>query len=204
MLLFKGGVLIYAEHCIYIYIYIYKCSQTTRHVWIWTENDRNSRVASATREPLGYKNKINILGEKSCSSTLYLKGGRSQRKKVYRHPLHPTPRRKTSRASCLVFLELVWFCLQFPWSQPLVRLSESRACTMRTLVKAPSSENPPKAKHTQWQMLSYCEQSASSGADSACFAPKQTTHKLCVSPPIKKRGREEHTAYVCLHSYNEK
>ncbi len=23
MLLFKGGVLIYAEHCIYIYIYIY-------------------------------------------------------------------------------------------------------------------------------------------------------------------------------------
>ncbi len=24
MLLFKGGVLIYAEHCIYIYIYIYK------------------------------------------------------------------------------------------------------------------------------------------------------------------------------------
>ncbi len=119
---------------------VYKCSQTTRHIWIWTENDRNSRVASA------------------------------------------------------------WS----PWSQPLVRLSESRACTMRTLVKAPSSENPPKAKHTQWQMLSYCEQSASSGADSACFAPKQTTHKLCVSPPIKKRGREEHTAYVCLHSYNEK
>ncbi len=25
MLLFKGGVLIYAEHCIYIYIYIYIC-----------------------------------------------------------------------------------------------------------------------------------------------------------------------------------
>ncbi len=25
MLLFKGGVLIYAEHCIYIYIYIYDC-----------------------------------------------------------------------------------------------------------------------------------------------------------------------------------
>ncbi len=23
MLLFKGGVLIYAEHCVYIYIYIY-------------------------------------------------------------------------------------------------------------------------------------------------------------------------------------
>ncbi len=28
MLLFKGGVLIYAEHCVYIYIYIYICIYT--------------------------------------------------------------------------------------------------------------------------------------------------------------------------------
>ncbi len=30
MLLFKGGVLIYAEHCIYIYIYIYIRGVTIR------------------------------------------------------------------------------------------------------------------------------------------------------------------------------
>ncbi len=28
IVLFKGGVLIYAEHCVYIYIYIYKSSLT--------------------------------------------------------------------------------------------------------------------------------------------------------------------------------
>ncbi len=30
MLLFKGGVLIYAEHCIYIYIYIYIYTHTVK------------------------------------------------------------------------------------------------------------------------------------------------------------------------------
>ncbi len=31
MLLFKGGVLIYAEHCIHIYIYIYICILCTKY-----------------------------------------------------------------------------------------------------------------------------------------------------------------------------
>ncbi len=37
-------------------------------------------------------------------------------------------------------------CLRFTRAQPLVRLG--------MLVKAPSKESPPKAKHTQWQTLS--------------------------------------------------
>ncbi len=36
------------------------------------------------------------------------------------------------------------------------------------------------AKHTQWHSLTM----QTSRADSACFAPKQTTHKLCVSPLV--------------------
>ncbi len=31
MLLFKGGVLIYAEHCVYIYIYIHNTIYISKH-----------------------------------------------------------------------------------------------------------------------------------------------------------------------------
>ncbi len=34
MLLFKGGVFIYAEHCIYIYIYIYNLYYTLHLIYM--------------------------------------------------------------------------------------------------------------------------------------------------------------------------
>ncbi len=42
---FKGGVLIYAEHCIYIYIYIYIDRQTdiyNRYIYIYRQTDRQT------------------------------------------------------------------------------------------------------------------------------------------------------------------
>ncbi len=40
MLLFKGGVLIYAEHCVYIYIYIY--------IYIYNTNNVNNNNITMT------------------------------------------------------------------------------------------------------------------------------------------------------------
>ncbi len=57
-----------------------------------------------------------------------------------------------------------------------------------TLMKEPSPEKRAfRERSTRRGRLSQSGQSAPSRAASACLAPKQSTHKLCVSPAHKKR-----------------
>ncbi len=67
------------------------------------------------------------------------------------------------------------------------------------LVKTPSSKKAFRERsHSQWG------QSPPSRADSACFSPNQTTHKLCVSLLVLcSVGREEHTIcnVICFCPY---
>ncbi len=56
MLLFKGGVLIYAEHCIYIYIYIYIHTyiyiyyvlSTIFQIWYFSPLNINALISTIT------------------------------------------------------------------------------------------------------------------------------------------------------------
>ncbi len=57
------------------------------------------------------------------------------------------------------------------------------------LVNAPSSKRALRERSVRSGSRSQCGQPASSRADSACFTPKQTTHRLCVSPLVIKRGQ---------------
>ncbi len=56
-------------------------------------------------------------------------------------------------------------------------------------------EPPRQGSHVEQAKKVSCwthdAQSTASRADCACSAPKQTTDKLCVSPPKRKVGREE-------------
>ncbi len=55
------------------------------------------------------------------------------------------------------------------------------------LAKTPSSKRAFRERSVCIGSRSQCGQPASSKANSACFAPKQTTHRLCVSPLVMKR-----------------
>ncbi len=56
MLLFKGGVLIYAEHCIYIYIYIYiyVYIYTYMYVYIHTHTHTHTHLSTTPISCLEY------------------------------------------------------------------------------------------------------------------------------------------------------
>ncbi len=53
----------------------------------------------------------------------------------------------------------------------------------------PSSKRVLRERSVRSGSRSQCGQPAPSRADSACFTPKQTTHRLCVSPLVIKRGQ---------------
>ncbi len=57
------------------------------------------------------------------------------------------------------------------------------------LAKTPSLKRVLRERSVWIGSRSQCGQPAYSKADSACFAPKQTTHRLCVSPLVMKRGQ---------------
>ncbi len=57
------------------------------------------------------------------------------------------------------------------------------------LAKTPSSKRVLREQSVRSGSRSQCGQPAPSRADSACFTPKQTTHRLCVSPLVIKRGQ---------------
>ncbi len=66
------------------------------------------------------------------------------------------------------------------WGSPVFIPSIWSICDSHEHRKLPPQrEFSPGAKHMQWKPLTH---KAPSRADSACFTPNQTTHKLCVSP----------------------
>ncbi len=72
-------------------------------------------------------------------------------------------------------------------------LAKAGLCTARwTLVKAPSQKNLPKAKHMQ---ACFVMQAIISLESWLFFLLPSRQHTNCVSSPVKKRGREEHTAW---------
>ncbi len=97
--------------------------------------------------------------------------------------------------------ELVWFCLRFQRAQPLVRLGESRALHRKVNAGEGSlSKEPSESKAYAVANALVMQAIISLESWLFFFAPKQTTHKLCVSSPVKKRGREEHTAWDATRS----
>ncbi len=57
------------------------------------------------------------------------------------------------------------------------------------LAKTPSSKRVLRERSVRSGSRSQCGQPAPSRADSACFTPTQTTHRLCVSPLVIKLGQ---------------
>ncbi len=119
--------------------------------------------------------------------------------KAHRHPPRPLPRRKTGRASSpagtgvVLSAILVSTAAGPPWRKQGFapqgecwwRLPLKRTFRKQSICCGKRSRNA--SNHLPRELTFF-------------FAPKQTTHKLCVSSPVKKRGREEHTAWDATRS----
>ncbi len=146
--------------------------------------------------------------------------------KVHRHPPCPPPRRKTGRASSpFSGGKKPWGGLPIPesgswnwWERKEIEArpssfppSDPSATPTSTATAPPWHNRSRHREERRWKLPPQREVSGSeaytvesSRADSACFAPNQTTHKLCVSPLVWCIvGTEEHTIcnVICFRAY---